>query len=251
MIDVVIVLGTYNRLALLQAAIASIRRSCGSLSYTIIVVDGGSDDGTREWLADQEHVVTICQGKLLGAVRAFNAGFSMATIIGSPWVVILNDDDELIGPEPEIQRCVEMMRADESIGAVAFEANLRGKWQCECWRDKPSCGKGVVRRETLMAVARAQGDPEGRKFWSEEWETYAADSQAGCLIHKLGWRVLQGVGMRVDDKAKNGGDELRKRNVERYLKSGTAKLFTQRWGHPGAADYSPEFAREFGGFVRE
>ncbi|MCU0692658.1 MAG: glycosyltransferase [Polyangiaceae bacterium] len=248
--DVCVVLGTFNRLPLLQAAVSSIRRSVGVLEYRIVVVDGGSTDGTCEWLAIQPDVVPIFQKlPLTGAVKAFNLGFTYAVHAEARYCTILNDDDQLLGPSCEIERAVEMMEKDAHIGGVAFEANLRGEWQCECWRDQPSCGKGVVRRETLMAVARAQGDPEGCKFWSEEWETYAADSQAGCLIHKLGWVAVRGRGLRVDDKARNGGDDLRKNNVERYIKSGTAKLFTDRWSSPTSANYDRKFAERYGGRV--
>ena len=249
--DVAVVLGTYNRWPLLARAIESIRRSCGALSYVIIVVDGGSDDGTREWLADQEHVIPIYQGRLLGAVKAFNAGFALATIIGSPWVVILNDDDELIGPEPEIERCVEWMRTDESIGGITFESDLRGKWACEKWRDKSYVNKGIVRSDAGMAAARAMGDPTGREWWGHDHHTYAADTEMGLWIWKLGWRVVEGKGWRVKDNAAGGGDEMRKRNVAEYIKSGTAKLFTTRWQAKDAADYDADAARAFGGRVHE
>jgi glycosyltransferase involved in cell wall biosynthesis len=247
-LDVAIVLGTYNRLGLLQAAVSSIRRSVGVLSYTIIVVDGGSTDGSVEWLADQDDV-TLIAGDLSGAVRNFNLGFARAVDYDAAFIGILNDDDELIGPEPEIQRCVEWMRTDGSIGGITFESDLRGKWACEKWRDKSYCNKGLVRREALMAAARAQGDETGRKFWSEEWRTYAADTQAGLLIWKLGWRIIDGVGWRVRDNAKTGGDSLRKQNVNDYVKGGTARIFTERWKAANAADYDPEFAQRFGGYV--
>lgn len=67
------VTGTYNRLALLQKMVTSVRQSVGGLLYEIILVDGGSTDGTLEWCRQQSDVMLIEQGKLLGAVEAFNA----------------------------------------------------------------------------------------------------------------------------------------------------------------------------------
>ena len=44
-----VVTGTYNRLTMLQRMIASARKSAGTLPTELIVVDGGSTDGTLEW----------------------------------------------------------------------------------------------------------------------------------------------------------------------------------------------------------
>ena len=60
-IQVSIVLGSYNRLNFIKLTIDSIRRETQNLSHEIIVVDGGSDDGTMQWLACQKDVITIIQ----------------------------------------------------------------------------------------------------------------------------------------------------------------------------------------------
>jgi len=142
------------------------------------------------------------------------------------------------------------MLADPGIGAVAFETNLRGDWKCEEWHGKPYLNKGVMRREVLMAVARTQGDPEGKRFWSPKWHTYAADTQAGLLIWKLGWTVAHGFGLRVHDNARNRSDALRSANVARYRVDGTVALFHERWDDPHSVDYDPALAREFGGRIQ-
>ena len=56
-----IVLGTYNRLELLKKTIDNVRvESCG-LNRELIVIDGGSTDGSMEWLTSQTDIVTIIQ----------------------------------------------------------------------------------------------------------------------------------------------------------------------------------------------
>ena len=250
--DVAVVLGTFNRLDMLKAAVESIRRSVGALDYRIVVVDGGSTDGSCAWLASQRDVVPIFQElPLTGAVKAFNLGFTYAVHCDARYVGILNDDDSLIGPSCEIEACVKMMDQDATIGAVALETDLRGDWTCEDWNGKPYCNKGVVRREAGMAAARAAGDPEGCAWWSRDHHTYASDTELGLWIWRLGWTVVRGVGLRVHDNADAScktGDVMRKENVAEYTKpGGTHRLFHQRWGVPTAADYNRADAERFGG----
>ena len=89
-----IVFGTYNRMAYLVDCIESIRVSAGHLGYEIIVVDGGSTDGSREYLATQPDVVFLGERTLEGAIKAFNKGFSLAR----GWAVCnINDDIIFIG----------------------------------------------------------------------------------------------------------------------------------------------------------
>lgn len=55
------VLGSYNRKNFLKKAIQSIRSSRVDFNYEIIVVDGGSTDGSIEWLMKQKDLITIVQ----------------------------------------------------------------------------------------------------------------------------------------------------------------------------------------------
>lgn len=56
-----IILGSYNRIQFLPLTIASIRQELVDVVHEIIVVDGGSDDGSLNWLLEQKDVVTIVQ----------------------------------------------------------------------------------------------------------------------------------------------------------------------------------------------
>ena len=56
-----VVIGTLNRRWHLKRAIASVRAELPFPEAEIIVVDGGSDDGTLRWLAKQKDVITIVQ----------------------------------------------------------------------------------------------------------------------------------------------------------------------------------------------
>lgn len=58
-----IVLGTYNRKPFLKLAVESVRHELANATFPheIIVVDGGSTDGTLRWLANQKDIITIIQ----------------------------------------------------------------------------------------------------------------------------------------------------------------------------------------------
>ena len=243
--EVAVCLGTFNRRALLGAALDSIRRSVGELPYVIVVADGGSTDGSRAYLAEQKDVILIGErGPLRGAVRAFNRCFSIALDEASEFIAIMNDDDCFVGPDCEIERAVEMMREDDDLGGVAFEADLRGSWQVERWRDVPTVTKGVIRREAGMAAARGMGDPTGKAWWGHEHGTYAADQDHSLWMWRLGWKIAAGKGLRIHDG--HTQDQLARENLKQYRESGTVKIFQDRWNAWGNL-YSHDDAVRHGG----
>lgn len=56
-----VVLGSYQRFAFLKLTMESVRRELGGTPHEIIVVDGGSTDGSIEWLGRQKDILTIVQ----------------------------------------------------------------------------------------------------------------------------------------------------------------------------------------------
>lgn len=227
-----IVLGTYNRRAHLERALASARRCAGDVEHAFVVVDGGSQDGSREYLVAQPDVCLITQrGPLTGAVRAFNLGFQFAIEeLDAEYLGHFNDDAECVTPGMWA-KAVEMIEADPRAGGVAFEFDTWGEYRWDhCAGDKPYVNYGVLRTEAARTVARAQGDPTGTKVWNPIYKTYAADTEAGAWLWKIGWTVLKAPGLKVHDL--NVQDAMRNANHGDALSAGNrpdSDLFRQRW----------------------
>jgi glycosyltransferase involved in cell wall biosynthesis len=90
MIDVSVIISTFNRLWCLPKAVESCRHT--ACRTEIIVVDDGSTDGTWEWLQQQKDIVAIRQANW-GKDCAVNAGFAKAA---GEYVRFLDSDDWLL-----------------------------------------------------------------------------------------------------------------------------------------------------------
>lgn len=184
-----VVIATLNRLLHLQKCIDSVRRSCGNLEHEIIVVDGGSHDGTRQWAASQS-IVFIEQSMPLGAVAAFNAGFYASE---GDYVAALNDDCSVIGntlplavdyldTHPE---CGQVALPWHDIGDrdIAVQHVVIGRQQVKCIY----ANFGVTRRWL--------GDMVG---WWGEWEHYSGDCELSFQVLTHGYTVDELRGGQID-----------------------------------------------------
>ena len=114
-----IVTGTYNRLAILQKMMSSVRvQMYPGLSYEFVIVDGGSTDGTQAWLSQQPDVRLIEHGELRGAISAFCDGARAAS---GEYVVMANDDIEF--GRHSILTALAHLEDNANCGAVAFADN--------------------------------------------------------------------------------------------------------------------------------
>lgn len=227
MTSAAIVFGTFNRRILLERAVMSVRNAVVKYPYRIIVVDGGSTDGSRDWLRRQTDVDLIEQeGPLTGAVKAFNLGFARTVDTNVNFVCHLNDDAEIVTPFA-IDHAIERMLRDARIGEVAFAYDLYGYYRVDHINGRPYANFGVIRREAGMAVAREQGDPTGRAWWNPIYKTYGADSEFGVQLWRLGWIVDPALELCVHDA--NEQDALREANEANNPDRADSKLFWDRW----------------------
>lgn len=116
-----IVVATYNRVDALRHCLEQIDVNV-SLPHEVVVVDGGSTDGTRPWLVRQNRagLRAILEERKEGATRAYNKGFRAAR---GTYVMWLNDD---AWPLPgAVEAAVEMIERPDlaDVGLVAFYHN--------------------------------------------------------------------------------------------------------------------------------
>ena len=124
-----VVLGSYNRVQFLPLTIASVRAELTDIQHEIIVVDGGSSDGSLEWLVAQKDIVTIVQhnrGEWLGRpIKRRSWGYFMNLAFKAAqgkFVCMLSDDCVMVpgAIKNGINVFDQQIAAGRNIGALAF-----------------------------------------------------------------------------------------------------------------------------------
>lgn len=78
MMKLSIIVPTLNRFTKLKQCLRSIKRFEPTVDYEVIVIDGGSTDGTKEWLHFQQDLIVLQHNARVGCVKAFNDGFRIS-----------------------------------------------------------------------------------------------------------------------------------------------------------------------------
>lgn len=126
-----VVLGSYNRKKFLKLTIESIREELerAAFPYEIIVVDGGSTDGSLSWLQKQKDIITIIQhnrGRWRGkdvARRSWGYFMNLGFKCAEGKYICMVSDDCLVVPGAIINGYnlfEQRLSAGEKVGAVAF-----------------------------------------------------------------------------------------------------------------------------------
>src|SRR5580704_8335795 len=103
----------------LPAALASVWAQ-SPVQAGLVVVDGGSIDGTREWLETQRHqIATLISEPDSGVYDAMNKGLAAAR---GEWVLFLGADDRLAGETvlSEAAGWMEKSATDVAVGEAAY-----------------------------------------------------------------------------------------------------------------------------------
>ena len=237
-----VVIATYRRLSRLQRCIERMRTGT-DISHEFVVVDGGSDDGTLEWLAKQPDVRFHNEQRRGGSCRAYNIGFRMAR---GRYVMWLNDDSY---PLPgAIENAVTFLESDAAsdVGLIAFYHNHNQPWNelhgiehdgshygILHVRGVPYANFGLLRRELLERVG----------FLDEGYEFCAWDPDLSLKVQReANLRVMGCRGAIVlheellDERKQSDAGDIRTRDNERLF---------DKWNLPNPGDFPdprPEYA---------
>ncbi len=175
-----IIFGTFNRLLRLKNSIASINRAAQLLPSPpeIIVIDGGSTDGTLGYLSGLPNVTLIAEGGLHGVTRAYNRGFRMAS---RPYITWFSDDFTY---QPNaLLVLLNRLKRENNMTLLAPTIGVGGKFR----NYAPNTPIGIGHRTLFQRV----------NYWSDEFITYASDNDFSLRITMAGGRVVGEPGAKV------------------------------------------------------
>lgn len=223
-----VVSGSYNRLPFLRLMIESVRTELATVPHEIVVVDGGSTDGSVEWLVAQKDVVTVLQhnrGKWRGRQverRSWGAFMNMAFRIARAPAICMLSDDCLVVPgaiRNGLARLDAALEKGEKVGAIAFY-----------WRNWPEenvyrvglafgrmfVNHGLYLKESLDDVG----------FAEEAYDFYHSDTDLVLKMWRLGYVCVDSPLSFVEHFG-HASPSTRKENVRRQ--ESDWKLFLDRW----------------------
>src|SRR4051812_26094489 len=88
----VVLIATYNRVAMLRSVVDAIFDGTRA-PLELMVIDGGSTDGTIEYIQSDPRITPVLQGQLLGTARSYN---HVWRDIDSTYTCWLSDDTEIV-----------------------------------------------------------------------------------------------------------------------------------------------------------
>jgi GT2 family glycosyltransferase len=231
-----IVLGTFNRLPYLRSALASVRAELAGLPHEIIVVDGGSTDGTLRWLLAQKDVVTIVHhnrgvwdGKPVDR-RSWgyfmNLGFRAAT---GKYICMLSDDCLVIPGAirnglKQFERSAQKIAAGK-LGGIAFYwrnwPTQERYWVGVTFGDHVFVNHGLYLREALETVGYID---------AEQYFFYHADGDLSLRMWEAGYDTVEAEDSFIEHYA-HANEAVRVTNSERQSDDWAA--YEARWGALG------------------
>ncbi|HEX2528340.1 MAG TPA: glycosyltransferase [Geminicoccus sp.] len=225
-----VVLGTLDRLHLLKVAIESVRAQKVDAEVEIVVIDGGSSDGTLEWLVAQKDIITIVQhnrgdwqGRPLPR-RSWGFFMNLAFRAASTPIICMISDDCLLLPgtlQAGLDRLGSLEAGGEKVGGLAFHFR---NWPDDkrYFVGKTLGGRMMVNHGFLM---RAAMEDVG---WidAESYRFYKADSDLCLKMWDKGWTIRDVPGAFVEHYV-DPGEALRMQNNQAM--AADRDVYVARW----------------------
>jgi len=169
---------TYNRINDLKRCLNSIFEGFKDYPYEVIIADGGSTDGTIEYLRKLKNVKLIEQGKLTGSIKAFNECFKIAK--GKH--IFMSTDDFVLVPSVLIKMS-KLLDENPKIGIVSPK-------MVEAYRNNyPNIGKiyNLIFYKIHMFPAKILKELNG---FDENYRTYLIDIDFPLEVLKAGYTII-------------------------------------------------------------
>jgi glycosyltransferase involved in cell wall biosynthesis len=236
-----IVLGSYNRIGMLTACIESIRSNGLDVPYEIIAIDGGSTDGSMEWLAAQQDVITIIQHNFVMEQgvrkRKYSWGYFMNIAFRAahaPFICMVSDDCSL-HPGAIMAGYNALVGAPDDVAAAAMP-----------FRNVP-VEEDYAARRTIHDVLfvnhgfyRADVFHKLGGFEEDLYELYKADGDYCLRLVEAGYRTIIAEGARVDHFLTD--NELRMLSAASDRMAKDRQAYLRRWANAPKSASAPVLA---------
>jgi glycosyltransferase involved in cell wall biosynthesis len=235
--QVSVVIGTYNRLPFLKKTVQSVRDELKGIDHEIIVVDGGSDDGTLHWLTKQKDIVTIVQhnhGQWAGRrVRQRSWGYFMnlAFKCSQGKYVCMLSDDCLVVPGAIVNGLrlfEERLARGQKVGGAAFYwrnwPEQRDYWIGLTFGSRMFVNHGLFLRDALEKVGYVE---------EEAFNFYHADGDLCLRMWEEGYEFIESTDSYVEHHS-HANQTLREANL--LQQKADWSEYEKRWRHLGSPD---------------
>ncbi len=247
-----IVLGSYNRKKFLKLTIESIRREIDrcKLPCEIIVIDGGSTDGSIKWLTKQKDIISIIQhnrgiwrGKPIER-RSWGYFMNLGFKAAQGKYVCMISDDCLIVPnaiKKGYEHFEKELKKDNKIGAMAFYwrnwPEQTRYWVGKTLGDKMFVNHGMYLKSALEDVGYID---------EETYLFYHADGDLCLKLWHAGYRCIESPDSYIEHFS-HASFEVRKGNNQKQQQDWCNYLSKWKniYHHPGQDDIGCWIEKEY------
>lgn len=225
-----VVLGTFERRRFLELTLNSVRSELREIPHELIVVDGGSTDGTIEWLAKQRDVITIVQhnrGEWRGKPierKSWGYFMNLAFRSGRGKYICMVSDDCLVVPgaiRNGIAKFERRLAEGQKLGALAFYwrnwPEQKRYWVGATLGGKIFVNHGLYLRSALEKVGFID---------SETYYFYHADGDLSLKLWNAGYACEESPDSYIEHYSHTNA-RVRKSNFARQQADWNA--YVQKW----------------------